>query len=283
MPPPADLLWCLEPGTDATHWLVGTGPDGKILEITFNTADATYASRDLIKLDDPQVFTLKRLPDGAILAGTSPKGALYLVRDGKVAARAALPVDSIFDLLLLDKNTALVATGNPGRIYRVDLAKFSAAGVVAEKITDTKILADRGVTLFGEIRDRNVRRLALLANGRIAAGSAPKGNLYTFASDGGAPVILQENHDAEVTDLLPQPNGDLFATIVSASSTGESRITPPKNSGDTKPTPDLPAAAQAEKFGGRSSVVLFPADGFPRRSCRARTAPSTACCGRMIC
>jgi hypothetical protein len=264
-PAPADLLWCLEPGADASHWLVGSGPDGRIFEITFQLSDATFGSREIVKLDDPQVFAVKRLADGAILAGTSPKGALYLVRDGKVAARTALPVDSIFDLLLIDAHTALVATGNPGKIYRVDLAKFATAGVAAEKISDQKLLADRGVTLFGEIRDRNVRRLAAPPNGRIVAGSAPKGNLYTFAPDGGAPVILQENRDAEVTDLLPQPNGDLFATIVFSSSTGESRITPSKNAGDKSAasSSDLPPAAQAEKFGGRSSVVLFPADGFP--------------------
>ncbi len=272
-PPPAEMLWCLEPGADATHWLIGSGPDGKILEITFNAANATYTSREVVKLDDPQVFAIKRLADGTVLAGTSPKGALYLVRDGKVAARVGLPVDSIFDLLMLDAHTALIATGNPGRIYRVDLAKFASSGVATEKITDTKLLADRGVTLFGEIRDRNVRRLALLADGRIAAGSAPKGNVYAFRGNDGTPtakspakaepVILQENRDAEVTDLLPQPNGDLFATIVFASSSGESRITPPKTSSDSKAAPELPPAAQAEKFGGRSSVVLFPADGFP--------------------
>ncbi len=262
-PPPADLLWCLEPGADATHWLVGTGPDGKILEITFNPTDATYASREVAKLDDPQVFALKRLADGAILAGTSPKGALSLVRDGKVTARVALPVDSIFDLVLLDEHTALVATGNPGRIYRVDLAKFAAGGIAAEKISETKLLADRGITSFGEIRDRNIRRIVLLANGTVVAGSAPKGNLYTFPRDGGTAVILQENRDGEVTDLLPQPNGDLFATIVFSGSTGEVRITPPKNAGETKPAPDLPPAAQPEKFGGRSAVVLFPAEGFP--------------------
>jgi hypothetical protein len=261
-PPPADLLWCLEPGADATHWLVGSGPAGKILWC-LEPGAGTFATRDIATLDDPQVFALKRLPEGAILAGTSPKGALSLVRDGKVAARVALPVDSVFDLLLLDSRTALVATGNPGRIYRVDLPKFAAGGVVAEKISDARLLADRGITLFGEIRDRNVRRLALLADGRVAAGSAPKGNLYTFARDGGAPVILQENHDAEVTDLLPQPNGDLYATIVFASSSGESRITPVKTPGDPKAAPELPPAAQVEKFGGRSVLVFFPAAGFP--------------------
>jgi nucleotide-binding universal stress UspA family protein len=270
-PAPADLLWCLEPTPDAAKWLVGTGPDGKIFEFTFNSTNATSTSREVVKLDDPQVFAVKRLADGAILAGTSPKGALYLIRDGKPVARVALPVDSIFDFLLLDERTALVATGNPGRIYRVDLGKFAAAGVVAEKITDVKILAERGIGLFAEIRDRNVRRLAVLADGRVVAGSAPKGNIYTFASatagDAAAsprqPVILQENRDAEVTDLLPQPNGDLYAAIVFASSSGESRITPPKSGNDAKAATDVPPPAQPEKFAGRSSIVWFPANGFP--------------------
>jgi hypothetical protein len=271
VPPPAEILWCLEPTPDPTEWLVGTGPDGKILEITFNTTKATYAVRELAKLADPQIFALKRLADGSILAGTSPKGTLYLMRDGKPAARVALPVDSIFDLLLLDENTALAATGNPGRIYRIDLKKFSAAGLLADKITDTKILAEHGITLFGEIRDRNVRRIVALPGGRLAAGSAPKGNIYVFDSSAGdaapsprSPVILQENRDAEVTDLLPQPNGDLYAAIVFASTSGESRIIPaPKTTKDKDAPIDLPPPSLPEKFGGRSALVWFPADGFP--------------------
>ena len=74
--------------------------------------------------------------------------------------------------VIADK-TVLVATGNPGRIYRLDPAKFAQAGVAADRITDTKLLADHGLTLFGEARDRNVRRIAVLADGRVAAGSAP--------------------------------------------------------------------------------------------------------------
>lgn len=267
---PADLLWCIEPMPDGAKWLVGTGPDGNIFEVTLNASDRTYATRELVKLDDPHVFALKCLADGTVLAGTSPKGALYLVRAGKAAVRVALPVDSIFDLLLVDEHTALVATGNPGRIYRLDLAKFSAGGVVPEKVTDAKILAEHGISLFGEIRDRNVRRLALLADGRVVAGSAPKGNIYSFGTLGDGtptprpPVIIQENREAEVTDLLPQANGDFYATIVFAGSTGESRITPPaKNAADAKPAIEAPPPAQAEKFGGRSSLVWFPANGFP--------------------
>ncbi|MEO6246892.1 MAG: hypothetical protein ABIQ12_15810, partial [Opitutaceae bacterium] len=112
-PAPADLLWCLEPTGDPAKFLIGTGPEGRIMEVTLDAAAAGYTAREVVKLDDPQVFTLKRLSDGAILAGTSPKGALYLIRDDQPVARVALPVDSIFDLLLVDAQTALVATGNP--------------------------------------------------------------------------------------------------------------------------------------------------------------------------
>lgn len=286
---PADLLWTMEPTADPKKFLVGTGPDGKIIEVTHDFSTATYSARDIVALDDPQVYALKPLADGTILAGTAPKGGLYLVRNGAVAARTVLPVDSIFDLLLLDATTALVATGNPGRIYRVDLKKFAASGINPDKVTDGAVLAERGISLFGEIRDRNVRRLALLPKGRVAAGSSPKGNIYTFTpgttlsvapgatlwSTPLAPaIILQENRDAEVTDLLALPNGDLYAALVFAGTTGESRITP---AGGAKPPEAKPGdavpALPSEKFPGRSTLVYIPAEGYPETvSTRANTA-----------
>jgi hypothetical protein len=293
-PAVGELLWTLEPTSGAAQgWLIGTGPEGRIVEVTLN--GTSYTTREVARVAEPQVVALKSLPDGALLAGTSPTGAVYLIRDGKTLARVGLPVDSIFDVLLLPEVppgaaahaptgptflVALVATGNPGRIYRVALDQFRAAGVNAGRLSDPAALAARGVTLFGEMRDRNVRRLALLPDGRIAAGSAPHGNVYLFPRNGGHPVLLQENHEAEVTDLLPQPNGDLYATVVYSSSPGEYRIHRPGGAGATPAfsagaaaaanpgdnAPPLPAASEgpsADRFGGRSSVVFFPADGFP--------------------
>ncbi len=259
---PADLLWCLAPTGDPAKWLVGTGPDGKIFEINIDAAKSTFAANEVINLDEPHVFALAKLPDGALLAGTSPKGALCLIRDGKLLARVALPVDSIFDILLLSDTQALISTGNPGRIYKIDLAKFAHAPVVADKITDAKVLTEHGITLFGEIRDRNIRRLARLNDGRVIAGSAPKGNIYAFARDGGAPLILQENRDAEVTDLLPSADGGFYATLTFSGGTGEGRITPPKGGKDV---PDTFAfiSATPEKFSGRSALIWFLAQGFP--------------------
>ena len=301
-PAVGELLWTLAPAGGG-RWLVGTGPDGRIMEVTLTGAG--YTIRQVARLAEPQVFALQALPDGSLLAGTSPTGALYLLKDGKPAARVVLPVDSIFDLLLLpaddaatqnpepqtQNSVALVATGNPGRIYRVDLAKFAGAGVSPDRISDPRILAEKGITRFGEIRDRNVRRLARLADGRIAAGSAPRGTVYVFPAGGGAPMILQENREAEVTDLLPQPNGDFYASIVFAAASGERRInrpgsrlapaTPGALPTDTSAPEPVPPTAGSENLGGptppeapatesppprfegRSSVVSFPAGGFP--------------------
>ncbi|MBL9201505.1 MAG: hypothetical protein JNL39_13435, partial [Opitutaceae bacterium] len=278
-PPPADILWCLEPAGDPAKFLIGTGPDGRIVEATLAADRQSFTTREVVKLDDPQVFALRRLPDGAILAGTSPKGALHLIRDGASVARVGLPVDSIFELLPLADGTMLAATGNPGRIYRIDLAKFAAAGLNMEKTADTAVLAERGVTLFGEIRDRNVRRLAALADGRIIAGSAPRGNIYAFARPAEAaakaePVILQENRDAEVTDFLPQPDGSFYAAIVFTTTSNESRLTPPPAPpGGAAPRDNTPPPAQLERFAGRSALAFFPAKGFPETTTtRASTA-----------
>ena len=174
-----DILWVMKPaGPD--KFLVGTGPDGKVQEVTFNPKDSAYTVREVADVAETQAIALLPLKDGSLLVGTSPTGALYLFKDGKQVARVPLPADSVFDFLLQPDGSVLAATGNPGKIYRLDLKKLAAAGLIEGKAGDDKLLADKGVTLFGEIRDRNVRRLALFPDGRIVAGSSPKGNLYTF-------------------------------------------------------------------------------------------------------
>ena len=141
--------------------------------------------------------------------------------------------------------------------------------------------------------DRNLRRLALLTDGRIAAGSAPKGNIYLFAAAGGAPYIAQENHDAEVTDLLAGPDGGYFAAIVYSGgeihpvqpnvvvTTGPEGVVivgggpTPNPAPGPAPVPNpgpkpkdnsaeiLNSAGPAERFPGRSTIQSFSPEGFP--------------------
>lgn len=287
---PAPLLWALEPGGAPDTWLLGTGPDGAIHEVTLAPGGASFTSREVARVPDAQVLALHRTADGTLLAGTSPGGLLCLVRDGKLQARVRLPADSVLDLLPLGGGIVLAATGNPGRIYRVDLARLATSTETESAAAGTAALAARGITLFGQIRDRNVRRLARLADGRIAAGSAPRGNLYAFPADpgpdpeGGAPRLLFENSEGEVTDLLAMPEGELFATVVFSPSSLESRLsTPappspppasnPSRAGAEPPREPLPPPATPVRFTGRSALVRVPPRGLPEvLSTRANVA-----------
>ncbi len=259
-----EILWMMRPA-GAGKFVVGTGPDGKVQEIDFNAKDSSYTVRELADLAETQVLAVQPLADGTVLAGTSPTAAIYLIKDGKPAARIPLPADSVFDFLPLPDGSVLAATGNPGKIYRLDLKKLATAGLIEGKAGDDKLLADKGVTLFGEIRDRNVRRLARLADGRVIAGSSPKGNVYSFAAAGAAPVILQENRDAEVVDLLTMDDGSFYAALVFTTETSSRLSRPAAASASTVESKDKPPAPPDEKpgFTGRSTVVRFPADGLP--------------------
>jgi len=256
-----DILWVMKPA-GRNKFLVGTGPDGKVQEVTFNPKDSTYTVREVADVAETQAIALLPLKDGSLLIGTSPTGALYLFKDGKPVARVPLPADSVFDFLLQPDGSVLAATGNPGKIYRLDLKKLAAAGLIEGKAGDDKLLADKGVTLFGEIRDRNVRRLARLVDGSVLAGSSPKGNIYSFDATGGSPLVLQENRDAEVVDLLPMDDGSFYAALVftTESTSRLNRPVDPK-AADNKDKP--PVIEEKPGFTGRSSVVRFPADGFP--------------------
>lgn len=270
---PADLLWTIAPTTDHRAWLIGSGPEGKVFRVETN-GPTDYKVNVAVDLEATHVAALLPLDQDSFLAGTSPQGSVTLVRQGKIVAALDLPVDSIFDFARLPENPAvvLIATGNPGRIYRLDLAAFEAAGETKGKITTVADLAKQGVQLYGEVRDRNVRRLLALDDGRVIAGSAPKGNVYAFPGGGGAPLLLLENKEAEVTDLLVDSAGGFFAAITFSGTSGESRVnrTPPAPPVATSgavpaPTPEAEPAdvTRSERFPGRGQLVFFPHSGLP--------------------
>ena len=261
----ADLLWDLVELPDG-GWLVATGPTGEIHELTINAETRTFTSQLWAQLDNGQVFKLAPLPDGRVVAGTSPEGKVYLLdRTGTVLVRAALPVDSVFDLLPLDDGSVLLATGNPGRIYRLDVAAWVAADTPDTEPADDALPI--GFTEFGRVRDRNVRRLALATDGRILAGSAPDGMLYRFTATGGEPEVLFEDNRAEITDISVAANGDVYAAVVASGTPGTTRIIqttnlnpdPDEDAGkEPEPVPMIISPNPPSTFSGRSSVLYLP-------------------------
>ncbi len=276
-----DLVWDLEPAGTG-QWLVASGPDGKILEVSSAAGSDTLTSRTWADLGTDQVFTILRLPDGRVVAGTSPSGQVVLFSPtGKKLAAVALAADSVFDLLSWDDGkSVLAATGNPGRIFQIDLAVLLAsepaesADAAADKSTAVKPpVADRGVSEFGAVRDRNIRCLAVTADGQVLAGSAPSGNLYRFESSGGAPLILLDHDVAEITDIYVSDTGDIFVAVVHSATPQKSRVitaskeqTPSAGSTPSAPSPgtSIMEVAPTNKFSGRSTVLKLPAgDGMP--------------------
>jgi len=311
----ADLLWSAVSVGQTVY--IGTGPEGKLLSFDVSDKGAPLEPVRTISLPhDSHLLALAALPDGSLLVGSSPEGALSLVKEGEVIARAVLPVSSILAIdvnatyegneyaLVADNAYALVATGSPAQIYRVNLTAFRESGVRLEKPDDDDeiTLAERGIELWGSVRDEAIRSLLRLPDGRVIAGSAPKGNVYEFKETGGAPRILSENANAEVTSLLAWEGG-FFAAITTGdtarrtaqlsrssadnirplsssesansgngengSGAGESGDN--ETSGDSEQNatreqrrPSLPAAAAAAtKFNGSSRLLWFPDGGYP--------------------
>jgi hypothetical protein len=148
-PSPAPLLWTLTPGGAPDTWLLGTGPDGAIHEVLLPRGAETFTHREVARLPDAQVLALLRSADGTLVAGTSPSGLLCLVRDERIIARIRLPADSVLDLLPLENGIVLAATGNPGRIYRVDLARLAESSGGEAEVAGSTALAARAAARSG--------------------------------------------------------------------------------------------------------------------------------------
>jgi len=271
--PVADLWWDIEAVSDQ-RWLVGTGPSGKILEIEVDASGGTFSAAPWAETGGNHVFTLKHLSNGMVVAGTAPDATLLILnKSGEEQASVALPADSILDILIDDAQKNIwVSTGNPGSIYHINLRQLLKSG-------PEDSLDDRGVELWGKVRDRNIRQLAWNSNGRILAGSAPSGNLYEFPKAGGDPLILLDQESGEITDIFLSENGDIYTTLVSAKGTasrrisGSTNVTPTTETTEKKadgeptapsPAPSIMEAPPVVKFSGRSQLFKIPADrGLP--------------------
>lgn len=269
--PQADLWWDLEKLTEDI-WLVGSGPDGQVLQVEVDPTGLTYRATEWADAGSNHIFVIKNLGNDLVAGGTNPAAEVVLWNAaGEELTRVSLPADSVLDLLW-DKATGSLwaATGNPGSLYQIDLQQFQ------DSAPDLS-LVERGVTLRGEVRDRNLRRLARTPSGDILAGSAPSGNLYRFDQDGSPALILLDQESGEISDILVAANGDIYATLVVATGNSTRRVIQaanvqsaeePKESGKPEtpePTLSIMEAPPIDAFTGRSELIMIPGGtGIPQ-------------------
>lgn len=222
---PAVFLWSIAQAGGDLYAGTGAASGGsQLLRIDGKGAVSTAAS-----FKELNVQALLPMPDGSLLAATSPDGKVYRIAPGggapQVVFDAALTAEKpkyLWALALGGDGKLLVATGAPAAIYRVALGSPAAKPEV-----------------FFRSGDQHMRSMVVAPDGTVYAGSDGAGIIYRIARDG-KPFALYAASRHEITALALDPAGNLYAAGV-----GDRR--PP-------PLPPLPASGQV----GVSITVLQP-------------------------
>lgn len=175
-------------------WAVGTGSDGRVLAI-----DAKGGTTTLLDAEEPEIFALASI-GGALYAGSSPGGKVYRIASGGSGAPSSAvwfdpPETYVWAIAPAPDGTFWVATGAPGRLYRV-----SAEGK-GEKVWE-------GAT--------HVRSLLPLANGDLLFGTAGDGRLLRWRA--GAVRTLHDSELTEVAALAAGEDGAVWIALLASES-----------------------------------------------------------------
>lgn len=218
-------------------------PDGKATQI--------FAGKELA------VQAVRVLPDGSVLAATSPDGKVY-----RIAAGGGEPVvvfdpatteekpKYLWDLAVGKAGEIYVAAGAPAVVYRVP-----AGGGKAEVLFKTA--------------DQHIRCLMLGADGTLWAGSDGSGVIYKFATGtpGAKPFAVYGAPRREITSLAMDAAGNVYAAGVG---TGRSTLPPLPVTGNVGVTITFSQPGSASAAGSNtlvpdgSQIYRIGTDGTPQ-------------------
>ncbi len=187
-----DMVW---DGDDTVYLAMGN--EGRLNKVSLKTGQVV----PLGDFESLQVTALVRMPDGTVLAGTSPEGMIFRVGGSDVPELVLdLDADYIWDLEVDDRGRLLVATGLPGAVLRVDSSW-------------------KATTLIETDQD-HVLCLAWDREGALLAGTANDGYVYRLPSRGDLEVIFDApGEEVKGVDVLP--DGSLAVLSLGSSGNGE--------------------------------------------------------------
>ena len=219
-------------------WVVGTGNAGKVLKI-----DRKGGVSELFAAPEPEVFAVWADPDGTVFAGTSPRGKVYRIAQGRGEVFFDPGQTYIWSLARGKDGNLLVGTGTDGKVYRV-----GAGG--------------RGDVLF-DSDDTHIRALEVMADGDVLIGTAGEGLVLRLARDGSART-LYDAAQPEVVALAAAPDGTAYAAVVASEASLVDLSKDTAAAGGSGGAAGQPADARAAAAAEAAAGTRRPGDTSPR-------------------
>jgi hypothetical protein len=218
--------------------LLGTGSDGKLLEVRGATAKVLAETGSLV------VTSLAEAWGGAVVLGTLPNGKVMKLERDKVTDLAKLPgAEHVWQVAFDPKtNAVFAATGPEGKLFRI------GAGGEAQ--------------VYFDAEEQHLMSVAIAPDGTIYAGASDKAKLYRIQGPGRA-TVLHDFGRTEVRAVAIGKRGEIYAIaneIKPGSHTPTKRKGRPSGvEGSAQPTPT------ASKTKGKGTLYRFDVDGTPHQ------------------
>ncbi|HVG10143.1 MAG TPA: WD40 repeat domain-containing protein [Thermoanaerobaculia bacterium] len=230
-------------------WVVGTGNAGRVLKV-----DRKGQVTELFAAPEPEVFAVWSDPDGTIFAGTSPRGKVYRIANGKGEVFFDPGETYIWALGRAADGGLLVATGTQGKLFKADKS-------------------GKGTVLY-DSEDGHLRALEVLPDGDVLIGTAGEGLILRLGRDGNARTLYDAD-EPEVVALTSAPDGTCYAAVAASESSLVDLTQPAAQAapGEPQVTVTVEGEAAAEPgtgatgtrrpgtLGPRSQVISLSKDG----------------------
>jgi hypothetical protein len=222
-------LWALRLDSHGRLYAAG-GSDAKVLRFDdAGKATTVFESSELV------AQTIAFDSEDNLYVGTSPDGKVYQVTpDGKKSVFFEPKTKYIWALAVDSRSALFVATGDKGQVFVV--------------------MPDGKGQLFYQSRERHARSLAFDSKGNLLIGTEPDGLILRVdvvrktpqsAPEAGAAFVIYETNNAEVTSLLTDSAGNLYAASIGEKTRTQAfpRINVPSPAPQTQTPSTAPATA----------------------------------------
>lgn len=230
--PSLSFLWSLRLDAQGRLYAAG-GSDAKVLRFDASGKPTTiFESSELAA--QAIVFDSK----GNLYVGTSPDGKVYKVTpDGTKTVFFDPKTKYIWSLAVDAQGDVFVGTGDKGEIFAV--------------------APDGTGKPFYQSDQRHARALAFDSKGNLLVGTEPDGLILRIPVTGkspsvppqaGAPFVLYETSKKEVTSLLTDSEGNIYAASIGEKGRGPAVPLAPAASQPVLPTNNAPASAPSAQI-----------------------------------